>query len=230
MNWRNYWENLHNLEHNDEQFQVLRTRNGIAINDIKWEKTKDFVLRNLLQNQDRPKSILDACGGNGLFTRDLIKLGHKITIVDINSDLLSNIKIDNESLTLINSELIKFLLKTNSKFDCILFYAGIQYFTEMEVVIILREFERILEKGGIAYIGDIPDIDQRERFLLENNRYHKYFSLLEKGFAQIGTWFKKDWLKLLSVFLNYEKYEIILQPRYQIYSDFRFDLKIYKSE
>jgi ubiquinone/menaquinone biosynthesis C-methylase UbiE len=230
VNWRNYWENLHNLEHNDEQFQVLRTRNGIAINDIKWEKTKNFVLRNLLQNQDRPKSILDACGGNGLFTRDLIKLGHKVTIVDINSDLLSNIKIDNESLILINSDLIKFLLKTSSKFDCILFYAGIQYFTEVEVVIILREFERILEKGGIAYIGDIPDIDQRERFLVENNRYHKYFSLLEKGFTQIGTWFKKDWLKLLTSFLNYEKYEIISQPSYQIYSDFRFDLKIYKSE
>jgi hypothetical protein len=100
----------------------------------------------------------------------------------------------------------------------------------VEVVIILREFERILEKGGIAYIGDIPDIDQRERFLVENNRYHKYFSLLEKGFTQIGTWFKKDWLKLLTSFLNYEKYEIISQPSYQIYSDFRFDLKIYKSE
>jgi 2-polyprenyl-3-methyl-5-hydroxy-6-metoxy-1,4-benzoquinol methylase len=228
--WKNYWANLSLPPDSETQVQVSRTRNGLAINKSDWEKTYTFVLDKLL-NKEYPKlNILDACGGNGLFAEQLIKLGHNVTIVDINTSLLESIKLKSSNLQVIPSDLIEYLLSTKQSFDSILFYAGIQYFSEDEVVIALREFIRILKKNGILYIGDIPDVDCRNNFLKEEKRYIKYFKLLEDGISQIGTWFKKEWFILLSEYLNYESCEIVTQPSYQIYSDFRFDLILRKSK
>lgn len=229
-NWKGYWKDLHQSDGSDDQTQVARTRNGVPINEDDWGKTLEFVLNNVFKNISGPKNILDACGGNGLFASEMLKIGHKVTVVDINMNLLKSIKAKSISLQLINSDLVEFLMKTKQQFDVILLYAGIQYFSEDETVIILRECKRILNRDGILYVGDIPDIDYRNNFLMENKRFIKYFELQEKRISQIGTWFKKEWFSLLSQYLQYESCTIITQPEYQIYSDFRFDIILRKSK
>jgi ubiquinone/menaquinone biosynthesis C-methylase UbiE len=229
-NWKSYWQNMHQPGGSDHQTQVARTRNGIPINEKDWRSTHEFVFDNIFENIGRQKNVLDACGGNGLFAIEMLKIGHKVTVVDINTNLLKSIKIESSNLQIINSDLVEFLMNTKQHFDVILIYAGIQYFSEDETVKILRDCKRILNSPGILYIGDIPDIDCRNKFLLEKKRFLKYFELQEKGISQIGTWFKKEWFSLLSEYLQYESCTVITQPEYQIYADFRFDLILRNSK
>jgi ubiquinone/menaquinone biosynthesis C-methylase UbiE len=228
-NWKSYWKNFHRPDESDHQTQVARTRNGMPINEKDWFKTREFVLDNIFKNVGGQKNILDACGGNGLFAKEMLRIGHKVSVVDININLLKSIKSESRNLELVNSDLVEFLMKTKQYFDVILIYAGIQYFSEDETVIILRECKRILNNNGILYIGDVPDIDFRNNFLMENRRFIKYFELQEQRISQIGTWFKKEWFSLLSEYLQFESCTVVTQPKYQIYSDFRFDLILRKS-
>lgn len=64
-------------------------------------------------------------------------------------------------------------------FDYILCYSVIHYiFVEMNIFEFVDAILEILKPGGIALIGDIPNISKRKRFFSSNNgkEYHKEFT------------------------------------------------------
>ncbi len=222
--WRDYWGSMHAANSNDPQVQVARTRLGKPIDQESWKRTLNYVQDLLeIRSDDR---ILDACGGNGLFAIRLQELCQQTTVVDVNAELLQYLVKDFPNIETVHSDLIQYLQISDSKFDKILFYAGIQYFSELETFQVLEKFREMLVPGGILLIGDIPDFNKRDVFMSRDNRYHRYFENLKDGRETIGTWFTFDWLSALSEYLGYESCTLKVQPSYQIYSDFRFDAVI----
>ena len=224
--WRKYWEESHNPESSNLQVQVARTRMGEPISQDSWVRTCEYVRKNLQLNMS--DTVLDACGGNGLFAKEFRELCERVVVVDINLDLLNVLNESALDIHTVHSELIEFLQSDKEKYTKILFYAGIQYFSEEQVLKIFRLFADHLMPGGIILIGDIPDIYKRDSFLKEGSRYMSFFENLSSGKPNIGSWFTFDWLRELSNFSGFSECELLLQPDYQIYSDFRFDVRIKK--
>jgi SAM-dependent methyltransferase len=224
--WKDYWSKLHNPESADLQVQVARTRMGNPIAHEPWIQTVEYV-KNLLSLKSSDV-FLDACGGNGLFASQFETLCKKTVVVDVNAELLSNLKKRSPEINVVNSDLIEFLEISEEKFDKILFYAGIQYFSEHEVLHILNKYMNLLNPGGILLIGDIPDLGSRDSFLANDGRFTRYFDNLREGKETIGTWFSYQWISALSNYLGFESCELHIQPEFQIYSDFRFDVVIRK--
>ena len=224
--WKDYWRNKHEVNSESLQIQVARTRSGNPIAEENWRRTLLYV-SNLLQLQ-KNEVFLDACGGNGLFASNLHDMCNKTIVVDVNGELLTNLTKNFPEITAVNSDLIHFLDENEQKFDKILFYAGIQYFSEIEVYRILSKYMEFLNPEGVILIGDIPDLLRRDSFLSGEFRYKGYFENLRNGKETIGTWFSYEWLKELANYLGFESCELHHQPEYQIYSDFRFDVVIRK--
>jgi ubiquinone/menaquinone biosynthesis C-methylase UbiE len=222
--WKEYWASRHVASSPDPQVQVARTRLGNPIDQESWNKTLNYV-QCCLEIEARDK-ILDACGGNGLFATRFQELCHQVVVVDVNAQLLENLGRTSPSVKAVHSDLLEYLQHDDSKFNKILFYAGIQYFSEPETFEILAKFKKILEPGGILFIGDIPDFNQRDSFLAGDNRYKRYFDNLQDGKESIGTWFTFEWLSELTNYLGFQSCSLKVQPGYQIYSDFRFDALI----
>jgi SAM-dependent methyltransferase len=222
--WKEYWEKTHSANSDDLQVQVARTRMGNPIDQESWYKTLRYV-EELLEIQPTD-TILDACGGNGLFAIRFQEVCHQTTVVDVNAGLLENLVKNSPGIEVIHADLIEYLKNSGSKFEKILFYAGIQYFSELETFQVLEKFREILKPGGILFIGDIPDFNKRDSFMSTDDRYQRYFENLKDGKETIGTWFTFDWLSALSEYLGYESCTLKIQPGYQIYSDFRFDALI----
>ena len=225
--WRNYWAKSHDLTSNDPQIQVARTRSGKPIAEKEWLQTLSYV-SDLLEVNSYDE-ILDACGGNGLFSLHLAKSCRGVTLVDINTALLSTLankanKANN--VKIINSDLILYLERNQTKFDKVLFYAGIQYFSEHEVFKIISAVKKCLNPGGMVLIGDIPDLYQRDSYLLNSKKFRKYFDDLSDNKSTIGTWFTYDWIREMCGYIGYSGCELLAQPKYQIYHDFRFDIRL----
>lgn len=224
--WKDYWRNLHNVESTNLQVQVARTRMGSPIAQEPWVQTLQHV-KNLLR-LEKSDVFLDACGGNGLFASDFETLCKRIVVVDVNAELLSNLTERSPNIDVVNSDLLEFLEISEEKFDKILFYAGIQYFSEQEVLHILSKYMDLLNPGGLILIGDIPDLGRRDSFLSSEGRFARYFDNLREEKETIGTWFSYKWISALSNYLGFASCELHVQPEYQIYSDFRFDVLIRK--
>jgi ubiquinone/menaquinone biosynthesis C-methylase UbiE len=219
--WKEYWANEHVASSPDPQVQVARTRMGNPIDQESWQKTLDHVVGLMeIEPGDR---ILDACGGNGLFAARFQELCHQVVVVDLNAELLEIIKKNTPTVDTVHSDLTAYLQNAEPEFEKILFYAGIQYFSELETFQILEKFKRILIPGGVILIGDIPNFHQRDSFLSRDGRYKRYFDNLKEGKETIGTWFTFDWLSEMTSYLGFESCTLKVQPEYQIYSDFRFD-------
>ena len=222
--WKEYWGKVHVASSPDPQVQVARTRSGAPIDDESWSMTLDHV-QGCLEIDSRDK-ILDACGGNGLFAARFEELCHQVVVVDVNAQLLENLGKISPTIETVHSDLLGYLQDNNAIFDKILFYAGIQYFSELETFQILAEFKKVLKPGGILFIGDIPNFNQRDLFLASDNRFKRYFDNLQDGKESIGTWFTFEWLSELTRYLDFQSCTLKVQPSYQIYSDFRFDALI----
>ena len=222
--WKEYWKNIHNIDSPSLQVQVARTRMGDPIDQTLWLKTLKFV--EVLLDFKKEDTFLDAGGGNGVFASRFQSLCKHTVVVDINEKLLENLADNSPRIVTVNAELTDYLQGNNERFNKILFYAGIQYFSELEAFKILASFREILKPGGIIFIGDIPDFHKRDAFLLGNNRFENYFDNLSDGAETIGTWFTFEWLSALSDYLRFKSCDLIVQPEYQIYSDFRFDVMI----
>ena len=222
--WKDYWKNLHEVNSQNLQVQVARTRDGKPIDEQTWLSTIKFV--ETILNLKKEDTFLDACGGNGLFASKFESSCQRVVVVDINAELLTNLTTNSPRIVTVHADLVSFLESNTERFSKILFYAGIQYFSEVEVTKIFTKFKEILEPGGVIFVGDIPNIHKRDSYLLEDNRFERYFDNLLEGKDTIGSWFTFDWLLNLSKYLKFESCELVVQPNNQIYSDFRFDALI----
>ena len=223
--WKNYWRNK-NIKNLDPQSQVARTRNKKPINDLLWQETVSKIIEKLeLKKND---IVLDLCCGNGLLATEIYQKVKKVYCIDINKRLLDvlkkkkidNIKISHKDIAKVNFE--------KKKFSKVIWYSGIQYFSQKDIISLAFKIFKFSKEKCIFYIGDIPDEEKLWKYFNNKSRKKNYFESIANNKPIIGTWLKKKWLKNLFLSAGFKRVIIVKQDKKFIYSDFRFDLLIYK--
>ncbi len=218
--WVEFWkEYTSDLEGKDEQSQVLRTFNKEPISEDLWVFTlqkvdEDFPVK-------RGNKVLDLCSGNGLLSKHFVSKGASVVAVDVSSQLLKNLE-GEEDVEVIISDIRKLNFE-NETFDHILIYAGIQYLSESESIILIQQIYSWLKPNGVLFIGDIPNVDKKWNFYNTEDRQKVYFNNILEGKSIVGNWFSKEWYDHLKSFVGFKTGKFVPQDEKLIYASFRFD-------
>ncbi|MEM5400570.1 class I SAM-dependent methyltransferase [Paraburkholderia unamae] len=221
--WARFWsEYKTDVAEKDEQSQVLRVRNKQPIDEESWAITVETVADQL--ELDASDTVLDLCCGNGLFTAAFSNRVARIEAVDISATLIE--RLDERSLSNVRAQATDI---RNASFDAsslskVLWYAGIQYIDEADIVAMVRKIRHWMKPGGILMIGDIPERSKIWSYFNTPTRQEAYFSGLEKRQPIIGTWLDRDWSENLCMAMGFSDAKAVAQDQRLIYSDFRFDL------
>jgi len=221
--WTKFWcEYDFDATSADEQSQVFRTRDRIPIDKESWEYTVELVAKHMeFKSND---TLLDICCGNGLFTEAYSGLVESIIAVDISDPLINALKSKNIANVDAFSDDIRNISFPESSFSKVLWYAGIQYLPESDIVNYLKELILWMKPNGILLIGDIPDRQKLWGYFNTPERVSSYFDGIGDQKPIIGTWLDPDWIKALCLRSGFKKVEIIQQDTKLIYSDFRYDI------
>jgi ubiquinone/menaquinone biosynthesis C-methylase UbiE len=202
---------------------VLRTFNKQPISPERWRETLAYI--DTLFPVGPSDDLLDLCCGNGLFTVHFASRARTVTAVDISPDLLRDLErqsINNVKTLCRDAREAEF---GEGTFSRILLYAGIQYFSEAEVILLFANLQRWLRSGGVLFIGDIPDRARLWSFYNTGERRSQYFDNCVNDCDVVGTWFDSSWLLYLAENTGFRDSQAIPQPSEQIYAHFRFDMK-----
>jgi ubiquinone/menaquinone biosynthesis C-methylase UbiE len=225
--WTQFWKTygMENTD-SDEQTQVLRTLNRKPISKELWDITLMGIEEQVKPNINH--SLLDLCCGNGLISRYFSSKCKNIVSVDISDDLVGLIDLSKfTNIETIVSDIRK-LSFDKKRFDRVIIYAGIQYFSMEETVEIFEKVHSWLKPGGIFYLGDIPNYDKRWEFYNNSARRKSYFENLKNGIDIVGTWYDPNYFKHLSEYTGFSRATCLPQQRDLIYSSFRYDYKVIK--
>jgi ubiquinone/menaquinone biosynthesis C-methylase UbiE len=220
--WSEFWEKYEfDGSLVDEQTQVARTLNKQPISKNKWDFTKSQVLEQL---ELKPESrLLDLCCGNGLFSEALSTKVSTITAVDISEPLIKKLNERNLPNITAQSADIRSLSFPNASFDRVLWYAGIQYLSEPDIILMLRDIRKWMDSDGLLFIGDIPDRIKMWGYFNNVTRVNAYADSLVESKPIIGTWLDREWLFNIISVSGFSKVDIVEQDKNLIYSDFRYD-------
>lgn len=225
--WSKFWlEYTKSLDGKGAQEQVLRTRNKASISEEQWQITVETIKRDLPAMPS--DSLLDLCCGNGLLTEVYSPLVKEIISVDLSPQLVENLKNKNlKNVTGIASDIRKVNF-SEGQFTKVLWYAGIQYLSEPDIVTQIKKIRTWLKPGGQLFIGDIPERTKMWDYFNSLERQELYFNSLEKNSPIIGTWVDRKWIENLILASGFSSVEARSQDPELIYSDFRFDIKAFK--
>ena len=221
--WAQFWSEYEfDANSVDEQSQVFRTRDRIPIDEDSWEYTVELVAKHMqFKSND---TLLDICCGNGLFTEAYSGLVESITAVDISDPLINTLKSKNIANVDAFSDDVRNICFPESSFSKVLWYAGIQYLPESDIVNYLKELILWMKPNGILLIGDIPDRQKLWDYFNTPERVSLYFDGIGIQKPIIGTWLDPNWIEALCLCSGFKKVEIIQQDTKLIYSDFRYDI------
>ena len=222
--WRDFWlEYTKSIDDKDEQTQVLRVRNKQPISQELWQFTIEDVMRHLPPGPQ--EDILDLCCGNGLFSVAYSASAKSITAVDLSPQLIKKLNDRNiPNVKGVASDIRDVSYPTGS-FSRILWYAGIQYLDEPDIITMMRKIRGWLKKDGILFVGDIADRDKLWEYFNNDERQGAYFKSVEERKPIIGAWLQKEWLERLVKSCGFDEVRVIPQDSRLIYSDFRYDLR-----
>ena len=206
----------------DEQSQVFRTRDRVPIEKDAWEHTVKLVANHMqFKSND---TLLDICCGNGLFTQAFSGLVDSILAVDISDRLIDSLKSKNIANVDAFSDDVRNISFPESSFSKVLWYAGIQYLPESDIVNFLKELRAWMKPNSVVLIGDIPDRQKLWDYFNTPDRLTAYFDGIGSQKQIIGTWLDPDWIEALCLHAGFKQVEIIQQDSKLIYSDFRYDV------
>lgn len=221
--WGRFWSDyITDVADKDEQSQVLRTRNKVPVDQGTWAFTLDVVAAQLELAPD--DTVLDLCCGNGLFAAAYCHAVARIEAVDISARLVERLNarglpnVHAQAMDMRNADFAP------QAFSKVLWYAGIQYIDESDIVQMMRRIRRWMKPGGVLLIGDIPDRRKLWEYFNDPQRQAAYFNGLEKGQPMIGTWLDPQWITNLCHAAGFSQARAVDQPSGLIYADFRFDL------
>jgi cyclopropane fatty-acyl-phospholipid synthase-like methyltransferase len=223
--WVDFWR-LHGRESRDGGVheQVLRVKNKQAIDESLWQKTLEAIGQLLEVNAT--DKVLDLCCGNGLIARHLASQVASVHAVDVSEALVNNIaKQENISAEVCDARKLEC---ANDAFSKIVLYAAIQYFTQQEVIGLFRSMYAWLEEGGVALLGDIPDLERLWAFYDDETREAAYFDAVESGKGIVGNWFTQSFLVKLAKYIGFSEARVVPQSDDMIYAHYRFDLILKK--
>lgn len=220
--WTNFWiDSGKETVGKNSQLRVLRTKNRVPIPDDQWGRTLAYVESEFPTGPE--SKVLDVCAGTGLFSKAFAAQGAQVTAVDVSSELLSDIDLNDFPLISKICTDMRSLALPDKGYTHIFCYAGIQYLSHREAVGFVRSCFEWLRPGGKLMLGDVPDANLRWEFYDSTERRSRYFQTLEEGVDVIGTWFERDWLRYLGESAGFGKSRFLHQPADQIYAHYRFD-------
>jgi ubiquinone/menaquinone biosynthesis C-methylase UbiE len=220
--WKTYYKESPALKSNHAQVRVMRTKFGVPISEDDWKKTVNFLKRKLRLSKN--KRVLDLCCGNGLLSLTFAKYVKEVLAIDFTQEMIEELndhQIKNIHTTIADANTLKL---TKGTFDIIIIYFAIQHFDRSETVRLIKKAKRWLKKGGIIYIGDIPNEQKVWDFFYKKEFRFKYFEGLVNSQPVLGTWFFKSFFLYLGEYLGFKKVEIIKQKKYMINNHYRFDV------
>jgi len=225
--WPEFWQRYgKDAADKDEQTQVLRTLNQQPIGQQLWEFTLNWIDEQITP---RPQDVLlELCCGNGLLSRHFAPMVKSVVCVDVSEDLVKQINLAHYPNIKPLVDDIRELDFDELMFDKVVIYAGIQYLTLAETTVLFERAYRWLKRGGVFFLGDVPDYRKRWVFFDSPERQATYFENLKSGKAIVGTWFDPEFFEKLSAFVGYSGTELIPQHPDLIYSKFRYDYRLVK--
>lgn len=227
--WIDFWNEYSNdTSSKDEQTQVLRTFNKKPIDKETW----NFTLRTIEipLNLKTSDNVLELCCGNGLISQYISSKVSSVTSVDSSSILIEELDSKNIHNIKAVSHDIRTVEFNNNQFDKIIIYAGIQYLDYSETIILFKNIFKWLKSNGILFVGDIPDKNRIWNFYNSEERESVFFENCKNNTDVVGTWFDKSFFEKLSNYTQFDHCSIIEQDQKLIYSNFRYDFIVYKSE
>ncbi len=137
----------------------------------------EWKLQLALQWVSAQDVVLDAGCGNGLFTIPLSAHARQVYGVDFTEELLNDLKVHLPTCPPANLQLIQGDLRrlpfSEEFFDSIVCYSTLYYIRELDLA--LREFHRVLKRGGRA-IFDLGNVNSLEaRHSLRSYRVPHHF-------------------------------------------------------
>lgn len=174
---------------------MYKTRRYPVAKSFPSRPTTDFAkegLFNILEHQylSDDMSILDLCAGTGNISIEFLsREAGKVIAVDQNYNAIKHIKAMaekfgcQENITVIKSELSKFLNKVNHKFDLI--FADPPYKYEDHKLIVEKVFEReLLERDGVLIVEhgretSLEDITHFKFMRIYGNVHFSFFEYTE---------------------------------------------------
>lgn len=221
--WVRFWSEYQtDVANKDEQSQVLRTRNKEPINQDKWSVTISTVSQQMEFRSD--DNLLDLCCGNGLFSAAFSGQVADIEAVDISGALTEKLAarcLPNVTVTTRDMRDVNF---PPERFSKVLWYAGVQYIDESDIVAMVRRIRSWMRPNGTLMIGDIPDRAKLWNYFNDETRRTAYFDGLEQRRPIIGSWLDGDWMKKLCLNSGFVAAEVTEQHEELIYADFRYDI------
>jgi ubiquinone/menaquinone biosynthesis C-methylase UbiE len=225
--WKDFWTNHAKSTVSDHaQKQVLRTLNKEPISDAKFRKLLKYI--DVKMEISKDDEILDLCCGNGLFTTHFASKCKKVIGVDFAKALIAQIDLKSQKNI---SLFVKDVRKINfgeSTFNKVFIYAGLQYFSNKEALSLFESVARWLKRGGLFFIGDIPDADGLWKFFNSKEREKVYFDSLRNEKPLIGNWFDREWLLKLGKYAGFKNVNVLSQLPVFPYAHYRFDMILKK--
>ena len=142
----------------DEKVKLLPKFSKDNINYIEWKirsKTANRFM-NYLQHKNQKLDILDIGCGNGWFSNKMSELNNVIVGLDINLQELEQASrvFKNKNLQLVYCDIFQNNLQFKNKFNIITLNASIQYFPNINALILI--LESFLKPKGEIHILDSP--------------------------------------------------------------------------
>lgn len=223
--WKLYYDNEQVIDTGNRQRNVGRTRKGQPISKDIWDKTIDYIVKQL--GITKSSRVLELCCGNGQVIGYLAPHCAKAVGVDYSSKLLSQMREQFKNVEAIHHDVNGVSFKKAS-FDAIVIYFSIQHFDEKSTVLLVQRCLEWLAPGGRLLIGDIPDATKKWQYI-DKPAYRKdYIERVVADRPMIGTWFDPAFFEALGAYFDNVSVKILKQPSYQINSTYRFDATIKK--
>jgi len=170
----NYFANISGME-------ISPTEKAGRYKSMEEEESNIFDdIKNKLHLQSK-KNILDIGCGCGTLSRRIIDFANKenlqLTLND-SSEVINQIKnnIGNfRNINFIEGRFPDIKLRENIMFDAIILYSVIHYIQKDKIFDFIESAVYRLKPKGSILIGDIPNIDKRNRFA--NSKFGKEFNL-----------------------------------------------------
>jgi hypothetical protein len=85
-----------------------------------------------------------------------------------------------------------------------------------------------LKKGGVAFIGNIPESEKIWDFYNSTEREGVFFKEILEEKPIIGTWYSRAFLEKLALYCNFSKATSFDQPKDFLSAHYRFDILLNK--
>lgn len=132
-------------------------------------------------NLSNRTNILDIGCGCGILAKRIIDFAQQENInlsLNDSSNIINHLKeevLDSKNIKFIKGRFPDILIEKNSIFDAIILYSVIHYVEKDKLLDFIDSALKMLQPGGSLLIGDIPNIDKKNRF--NNSTFGKSFNM-----------------------------------------------------